>query len=57
MTNNIGKVAQIIGAVVDVSFDNTETGLPNIYDALEIKRREISKTIANPKVETDDTDV
>ena len=28
-----------------------------VGDALDIKRREISKTIANPKVETDDTDV
>ncbi|MEE2954225.1 MAG: F0F1 ATP synthase subunit beta [Bacteroidota bacterium] len=45
MTNNIGKVAQIIGAVVDVSFDNTENDLPNIYDALEIKRNNGSKLI------------
>jgi len=34
---HIGKISQIIGAVVDVTFDN-ETMLPNIYDALEIKR-------------------
>jgi len=45
MTQNIGKVAQIIGAVVDVSFDNTESGLPNIYDSLEIKRTNGSKLI------------
>src|SRR5919107_5484438 len=31
----VGKVKQIIGAVVDVQF---EGGLPEIYNALEIKR-------------------
>ncbi len=36
MTNQIkGKISQIIGAVVDVQFDEGLT-LPNIYDALEI---------------------
>ncbi len=34
--NNIGKITQIIGAVLDVSFANSE--LPEINDALEIKR-------------------
>ena len=48
MTHNIGKVAQIIGAVVDVSFDNAENDLPDIYDALEIKRTNYSMiTIIN----------
>ncbi len=32
-----GKVVQVIGPVVDVSFENAKE-LPNIYDALEIKR-------------------
>ncbi|HRS53752.1 MAG TPA: F0F1 ATP synthase subunit beta [Bacteroidales bacterium] len=32
---NIGKISQIIGAVVDVTFDNEEN-LPNIYEALEV---------------------
>ena len=32
-----GKVVQVIGLVVDVSFENAKE-LPNIYDALEIKR-------------------
>jgi len=32
----VGKVKQIIGAVVDVHFDG---GLPEIYNALEIKRQ------------------
>ena len=30
-----GKISQIIGAVVDVHFDEG-TVLPNIYDALEV---------------------
>jgi F-type H+-transporting ATPase subunit beta len=32
----IGKIAQIIGPVIDVSFDDDAT-LPKIYDALEVK--------------------
>ncbi len=32
-----GEIAQIIGAVIDVSFDQVEN-LPNIYDALEVKK-------------------
>ncbi|HRH65663.1 MAG TPA: F0F1 ATP synthase subunit beta [Bacteroidia bacterium] len=35
---NIGKITQIIGPVVDVSFDAADTALPNILDALEIDR-------------------
>lgn len=34
---NIGKVTQVIGPVVDVSFEETRK-LPNILDALEVKR-------------------
>ena len=34
---NTGKVKQIIGAVVDVQFD--EGQLPEIYNALELKRK------------------
>lgn len=33
----IGKISQIIGAVVDVSFE-LDGRLPNIYDALEVRR-------------------
>ncbi|WP_313360445.1 F0F1 ATP synthase subunit beta [Empedobacter sp.] len=33
-----GKIAQVIGPVIDVIFDNAE-GLPNIYDALEVPRQ------------------
>ena len=32
---NVGFISQIIGAVVDVSFEN-EKDIPNIYDALEV---------------------
>src|SRR5215210_8309214 len=33
---NVGKIKQIIGAVVDVQFDGK---LPEIYNALELKRQ------------------
>jgi F-type H+-transporting ATPase subunit beta len=33
--SNKGKIKQIIGAVVDVQFEDT---LPEIYNALELKR-------------------
>ncbi len=36
MSDIKGKIAQIIGPVVDVSFDTTEIELPKIYEALEI---------------------
>ena len=32
---NVGKVKQVIGAVIDVQFENT---LPEIYSALELTR-------------------
>ncbi|WP_299578837.1 F0F1 ATP synthase subunit beta [uncultured Sunxiuqinia sp.] len=38
MSQNIGKVVQVIGPVVDISFDREGSELPNIYDALEIVR-------------------
>ena len=34
---SIGKISQIIGAVIDVSFEQ-ESQIPNIYDALEITK-------------------
>ena len=37
MAHNSGKIAQIIGPVIDVIFENAEE-LPKIYDALEIVR-------------------
>ena len=41
---NIGRIAQIIGPVVDVVFENEED-LPNLYDALEITRENGDKLI------------
>ena len=32
-----GRISQIIGAVVDITFDNQEE-MPQIYDALEVKK-------------------
>ena len=38
MSLNTGKISQIIGAVVDVTFEKQGIEMPEIYDALEIKR-------------------
>ncbi len=38
MAQNIGKIVQIVGPVVDVSFEQEGSSLPSIYDALEVKR-------------------
>ena len=38
MGQNIGKIVQVIGSVVDISFDNGNNDLPAIYDSLEIIR-------------------
>lgn len=37
-TKSVGKIAQIIGPVIDVIFEQDDK-LPNIYDALEIKKK------------------
>ncbi len=44
MAQTIGKIVQIIGPVIDVSFKNTEE-LPKIYDALRIDRENGEKLI------------
>jgi F-type H+-transporting ATPase subunit beta len=44
MANNTGKVVQVIGPVIDVSFAD-EQNLPNIYDSLEITRADGSKLV------------
>jgi F-type H+-transporting ATPase subunit beta len=44
MATNTGKVVQVIGPVIDVSFPD-EKSLPNIYDALEIDRQDGSKLV------------
>jgi F-type H+-transporting ATPase subunit beta len=38
MSQNTGKISQIIGPVVDVTFEKQGLEMPDIYDALEIKR-------------------
>lgn len=38
MAHNAGEIIQVIGPVVDVSFEKVGDELPNIHDALEIKR-------------------
>ena len=38
MSKNTGKISQIIGPVVDVTFEKQGFDMPDIYDALEIKR-------------------
>ena len=38
MSQKVGKVSQIIGPVVDVTFDSANTELPKIYDSLEIAK-------------------
>ncbi len=43
---NIGKITQVIGPVVDVSFeDSPESKLPNIYDALVLDRPDGQKLV------------
>ncbi len=37
MSKNTGIVSQVIGPVVDVTFEKEGSELPNIFDALEIK--------------------
>ena len=45
MSKHTGKVSQIIGPVVDVTFENNDAGLPDIYDSLEITRENGRKLI------------
>lgn len=44
MPANTGKISQIIGAVIDVVFEQVER-LPNIYDALEVTKPNGQKVI------------
>ena len=41
MSATAGKVSQIIGPVVDVTFSGTDIKLPKIYDSLEIKTKSV----------------
>ncbi len=45
MSDKYGKVAQVIGPVVDVAFEGDATQLPPIYSALKIKRPDGSELI------------
>jgi len=45
MSKNIGKIIQVIGPVVDVSFETEGSELPNILDALEVTREDGNKLI------------
>ncbi|MBN1251068.1 MAG: F0F1 ATP synthase subunit beta [Bacteroidales bacterium] len=40
MQENKGEILQVIGPVIDVSFEKSGGNLPNIYDALEIIRED-----------------
>ncbi len=42
---NKGKIVQVIGPVIDVSFDSEGTELPNILEALEISRPDGTKIV------------
>jgi F-type H+-transporting ATPase subunit beta len=45
MTKQVGKITQIIGPVIDVSFDAENSRLPQILDALEITKENGQKVI------------
>ncbi len=45
MSQNIGKIAQVIGPVVDISFDQEGSKLPEIHDALEISREGLDNLV------------
>src|SRR6056297_3408742 len=45
MDQSKGKIIQVIGPVVDVSFEKEGNELPSIYDALEIVRKDGEKLI------------
>jgi F-type H+-transporting ATPase subunit beta len=38
MAQSTGKIVQVIGPVIDISFDTENNSLPNILDALEVTR-------------------
>ena len=40
MAKTTGVISQVIGPVVDVTFENAGTEMPNILDALEITRKD-----------------
>ena len=42
--NKLGKITQIIGAVLDIKF--TEGNLPEIYEAIQVTRQDNSVLVA-----------
>ena len=50
-SNNKGRISQIIGAVVDVTFDDGAT-LPDIYDALSVRRPDGTEIILECQQDT-----
>ncbi|HEY9116053.1 MAG TPA: F0F1 ATP synthase subunit beta [Bacteroidales bacterium] len=53
---NVGRIAQIIGPVVDVVFEKEEY-LPNLYDALEVTRPNGEKLILEAQQATGDNTI
>ena len=45
MSQNIGKIIQVIGPVLDISFEREGNELPRIYDALEVPREGKEKLV------------
>ena len=45
MTELTGVVTQVIGPVVDISFEKSDSELPKIHDALEISKDKDEKLI------------
>ena len=46
MNNNVGKVVQVIGPVVDIKFNSNE--LPNLLNAIEIELNKQMKRLILP---------
>ena len=45
MSENLGKISQIIGPVIDIIFEKSDQELPKIYDALEVIKDNNEKVI------------
>jgi F-type H+-transporting ATPase subunit beta len=45
MSQNIGKIVQVIGPVIDVSFEGDGKKMPDIYEALEVTRNDGNKLV------------
>mgnify|MGYP001175544319 CR=1 FL=1 len=47
MAQNIGKIAQVIGPVIDITFELEGSELPRIYDPLEVVREGKENLVKN----------